>query len=133
MTGRWPVTLLAVAGALIAGVAAQTAGSSLASLAWALAAGVGLSLMLRGFGLRIVGILLAGLAVAGIGWAAQSGQWTPLVGFVATLIASLGFVVWGPAWRHRRSTGREAPADLWKAMDEGYDPTGEQGSPDAAD
>ena len=133
MTGRWSVTLLAAAGALIAGVSAQVGGSPLASLGWAVAAGVGLSLMLRGVGLRIVGVLLASLSMASLVWAAKAGQWVALVGFVAVLVASFGFVVWGPSWRHRRVDEREAPADLWKAMDEGADPTDEQGSPGASD
>ncbi len=133
MTGRWPVTLLAVVGALLAGVSAQAAGSTLASVGWAVAAGVGLSLMLRGFGLRVVGILLAVVSIGGIAWSAQASQWIPLAGFVLSLVASAGFVIWGPSWRHRQRTRTDAPADLWKTMDEGVDPTDEQSSPPGSD
>ena len=132
MTGRWPVTLFAVAGAMLAGIAAQVGSSPLASLAWALAAGVGLSLMLHGFGLRIVGVALTCLAVVGIGWAAQVGQWVALVGFVLVTVAGLGFTVRGPNWRHQRVRRQSAPG-LWQAMDPGGDPTDEQGQAGTVD
>lgn len=126
MTGRWGVTLVTAAGALVAGIAAQSAGSPLASLAWAVLAGIGLSLMLRGFGLRIVGIILAAVGIGGAGWAVQAGQWIPLTGFVVVLFGAGGYLAWGPGWRHRPRPERVAHTDLWKAMDEGEDPTGEQ-------
>ena len=128
MTGRWAFTLLTAAGALVAGLAAQSAGAPLASLAWALLAGIGLSLMLRGFGLRIVGMLLVALAVGGVVWGVQSAQWVPVAGFAVAGDAALGFVAWGPGWRLRQRREREVQVDYWKAMDEGDDPTDEQGS-----
>lgn len=128
MTGRWAVTLLTAAGVLVAGLAAQSAGAPLASLAWALLAGIGLSLMLRGFGLRIVGMLLVALAVGGVVWGVQSAQWVPVAGFAVAGVAALGFVAWGPGWRLRQRREREVQVDYWKAMDEGDDPTDEQGS-----
>lgn len=133
MKGRWPVTLLAVVGALLAGIGGQVGGSSLASVGWAVAAGVGLSLMLRGFGLRVVGILLVVVSIGGLAWSVQAAQWVPLAGFTLSLLASVGFVVWGPTWRNQARDRTDAPADLWKAMDEGADPTGEQGSPAEAE
>lgn len=126
MKGRWPVTLAAAFGALLAGGAAQVGGSPLASLGWALAAGVGLSLMLRGFGLRIVGVLLSVLAVVGAGWAIQEGQWVASGGFVLVVVAALGILVWGPNWRQSHSGREAAREDPWKAMDRGLDPTAEQ-------
>ena len=87
MTGRWPVTLLAVAGSLTAGFAAQAAGSGVASLAWALAAGLGLSLMVHGPWLRLLGVALTVLAVASGGWAAQAAQWVALGGFAVAAVA----------------------------------------------
>ena len=126
MTGRWPVTLLALAGSLVAGFSAQAAGSGVASLAWAVAAGLGLSLMLRGVWLRVLGVALTALAVASAGWAWQAGQWVALGGFVATAAALLGMAWWGPAWVARATQAGDHPVDLWKAMDDGADPTGEQ-------
>ncbi|MHA6511743.1 hypothetical protein [Tessaracoccus sp. Z1128] len=126
MTRRWPVTLLALAGALTAGFSAQAGGSAVASLAWAVAAGLGLSLMLRGVPLRVLGTSLVVLAVASAGWAGQAGQWVALVGFLVALVGLLAMAWWGPGWVARPRTAGEHPVDLWKAMDEGADPTGEQ-------
>lgn len=121
--GRGPVTVATAAAGLVVVLAAQAAGSPLGSVAWALLAGVGLSLMLRGFSLRIVGIALATLAVAGAGWAAVEARWIELGGFVVAAVAAAGFVVWGPGWVRRPSAGPRAGSDPWKAMDEGIDPT----------
>lgn len=133
MTGRLPATLLAVVGALLAVVAAHVGGSPLASPAWAIAAGIGLTLMLRGVGLRVVGVVLVALAITGAGWAIASAQWVALAGFALCVLAASAFVVWGPGWRARRPPRADAPVDLWKAMDEGGDPTDEQGSPSPRD
>ena len=126
MTGRWAVTLLALAGALTAGFSAQAAGSGVASLGWALAAGLGLSLMLRGLQLRVLGVALTALAVAAAGWAGQAGQWVSLAGFAVSALALLGMVWWGPGWVARRRADGAHPVDLWAAMDSGADPTDEQ-------
>lgn len=133
MTGRLPTTLLAILGALLAAISAQVGASPLASMGWAIAAGVGLTLMLRGVGLRIVGVLIAVLGVTGAGWAVQAGAWVAGGGFVLCIVAAGGFIVWGPGWHARRSPRAAAPADLWKVMDEGGDPTAEQGSPRQGD
>lgn len=126
MTGRWPVTLLAAAGALVAGVAAQTAASPVASLAWALLAGVGLSLMLRGVGLRIVGVLLTALATASAFWAAQAALWVSVAGFAVVALSAVGFILWGPGWAGRARRETDRPVDVWASMDQGSDPTAEQ-------
>ena len=99
MIGRAPVTLVAAAGAVTAGIAAQAASSPVGSLAWAAATGIGLSLMLRGAGLRVVGVLLTVIAVMGAGWSVQAGQWVAAAGFAVAAVASLGLVLWGPRWR----------------------------------
>lgn len=126
MTGRWPVTLLALAGVLAAGFAAQAAGNGLASLAWAVAAGLGLSLMLRGVWLRVLAVALTALTVASLGWAWQAGQWVALAGFAVATVALLGMTWRGPSWVPRSRAAGDQPVDLWKAMDDGADPTGEQ-------
>ncbi len=123
MIGRAPVTLVVAAGAVTAGIAAQAASSPVGSVAWAAAAGVGFSLMLRGVGLRVVGVLLAALATAGAAWSVQAGQWVAFAGFVVAAIGTLGFVMWGPRWRSGRSTGEARALDPWAAMDKGEDPT----------
>ena len=127
--GRLPVTLVAAGGGVIAGVAAQAGSSAVASVAWAVLAGLGLSLMLHGRSLRVVGVFLVLLSGGGIVWAATAGQWASLVGFAVAVIGSLGFVVWGPTWV-RRTRVQDAPEDLWKAMDSGDDLTNEQLPPD---
>lgn len=123
MTGRWPVTLLAVAGALGAGFAAQSSGSGVQAFAWALAAGIGLSLMVRGVGLRVLGVALTALAVAGAGWAGRAGLWLVVAGFAVAAVAQLGVIVWGPGWASRPRGPRAGGDDLWAAMDRGDDPT----------
>lgn len=131
MTGRWAVTLLALAGALTAGFSAHTAGSGVASLGWALAAGLGLSLMLRGLQLRFLGVALSALAVAAAGWAGQAGEWVSLTGMAVSALALLGMVWWGPGWVTRRRA--EHALDMWAAMDSGVDPTDEQDVPRAGE
>ena len=123
MIGRAPVTLVVAAGAVTAGIAAQAAESPVGSVAWAAAAGVGLSLMLRGAGLRVVGVLLAALATTGACWSVQAGQWVALAGFVVAAVGAAGLVVWGPRWRTERASGGGRALDPWAAMDKGEDPT----------
>lgn len=125
MIGRAPATAAAAIGALVAGVAAQAAESSVSSLAWALAAGVGLSLMLAGLPLRVLGGLLALLAAGGVAWSAQAGLWVSLAGFVVSALGAVAIAAWGGGWVRGRG-GRVADVDPWKAMDEGVDPTDEQ-------
>lgn len=125
--GRAVVTVVALAGAAVAGIAAQAGESRVGALALALLAGIALSLMLRGSAVRILGVLLTVLAVTAAGWSAQLGEWVSFVGFVITAIASTGFVLWGPTWQKRHRSDRDRPVDFWQAMDEGDDPTDEQG------
>lgn len=123
MTGRWPVTLLAIVGALTAGFAAQSSGSGVQAVAWALAAGIGLSLMVRGAGLRVLGAVLAVLALAGATWAGQAGLWLVLAGFAVAAAAEVGVILLGPRWAYRPRTQRPGGDDPWAAMDRGEDPT----------
>ncbi|MFT3886891.1 MAG: hypothetical protein QM713_01825 [Arachnia sp.] len=133
MIGRGPVTLAVAAGALTAGIAAQAAESPVGSLAWAAAAGIGLSLMLRGVGLRVVGVLVVLIGVGGAVWSAQSAQWVPLAGFVVCAVAAVGMVLWGPGWQARRGDAPERRVDAWAAMDKGDDPTESEPTPGEQD
>ena len=126
MTGRFTITALAAIGALVAGFSAQAAESNVSSLAWALAAGVGLSLMLSGAALRILAVVLAPIAAGGAVWAAQGGLWVTVAAFAVAGGAVLAMVWWGPGWAMRRRAARSSDLDPWKAMDEGLDPTAEQ-------
>ena len=56
----------------------------------------------------------------------QAGQWGALGGFIVAAVALLGMAWWGPAWVARTRQAGDHPVDLWKAMDDGADPTGEQ-------
>lgn len=124
--GRGPVTLVAALGAVTAGFAAQASSAPVGSLAWALAAGTGLSLMLERVGLRVVGVVCTALAVIGAAWSGQTGLWVPMVGFIVSAIALLGLFVWGPRWPARAARKSARTLDPWAAMDAGEDPTGEQ-------
>jgi hypothetical protein len=123
------VTLLAALAGVVAGATAQAAGSPVASLAWALLAGVGLSLMLRGGGLRVLGVLLTVLATASAGWAVQARVWPSAAGFAVVALASVGITVAGPRWAGRSRAAVDRPRDLWQSMDAGEDPTAEHGVP----
>ena len=79
--------------------------------------------MLRGAGLRVVGVLLTVIAVMGAGWSVQAGQWVAAAGFAVAAVASLGLVLWGPRWRSDRGSGGARALDPWAAMDKGEDPT----------
>lgn len=112
-------------GLAIGGGPAGAQGAS--SLGWAAAAGAFLLFMVRGAGLRPLGILLAllgsGAAVAaGLagGWA-----WALLVPAVLLVGAAVALVVRGPSWPRREGAGpRAAAMDDWKQFDAGIDPTG---------
>ncbi len=124
--------LLGVVGALgvaFTGLAVDAA--AVQALGWAAAAGVGVSAMLRGPGLRVMGALGMLLAVvsgisAGLagGWA-----WLTIVFCVVLGVAAIATFRDGPSWRTNAGSREKAPAaDLWKQFDAGRDPTtGEHG------
>lgn len=111
-------------------------------LAGVVAAGTLLSLTLRRRGRRILGVPLAlvaiGMVMTGVArLGAPGATWLPLAYAVAGLLALVGVVVleltvhrWPVApdryARRRRSEQTVAdddPAEVWKALDEGLDPT----------
>ena len=132
MTGRLTI-LLGIVGALgIAFTGLETDVPSVQALGWAAAAGTGLSLMLRGPGLRIMGVLGALLAIAVAASAAAAGGWAWLAVVFAVVLAVAGVATArrGPLWRASvASTKREPARDLWKQFDEGDDPTTDGRSP----
>ncbi len=120
--------LLGVLGALgiaFSGMASDA--PAVQALGWAAAAGVGLSAMLRGPGLRALGALGLLLAVgagfsAGLagGWA-----WVSLLFCVFLGLAAVATLRHGPSWRAAARAREKEPArDLWKQFDAGEDPTG---------
>lgn len=121
MTGRLPVTLVAVAGALVAVLAAQATDASTA-LGLATLAGLGLGMMLAGTRLRVLAVLVVLLAIGGGVRAAANGAWIALAGFVVAGIGSAATAAWGPGWL-RRSPEQAKRLDDWAAMDAGLDPT----------
>ena len=123
--------LLGVIGALgIAFTGLATDASALQALGWAAVAGVGLSAMLRGPGLRAMGVLGVLLAVGAAVSTVFAGGWAWLsVLFCAILVvAAVATFRDGPGWREKtRSREKEPARDLWKEFDAGEDPTaGEQ-------
>ena len=126
MTGRLSV-LLALVGALGLAFTGLGAGASaVQALGWAAATGVGLSLMLRGPGLRIMGVLGVLLAIAAGAVAVVAGGWAWLaVLFSAVLaVAAVATVRSGPTWRASAAATKKEPLrDLWKQFDAGDDPT----------
>jgi hypothetical protein len=122
LTRRWPVTLLGAAGALTAGVAGNATGEpAISGAGWAALAGIALSLMLHGTGLRIVGILIAVLAVLGVvvvGWGSWAG-----IALVPVLVAGALMAWAGPKWDRGERRQRQPAKDLWSRMDAGEDPT----------
>ncbi|MGV8846865.1 hypothetical protein [Tessaracoccus sp.] len=126
MTGRI-TALLAVIGALgiaFTGLAADA--SAVQALGWAAAAGVGLSAMLRGPGLRIMGVVGVLLAIAAAASAVLAGGWAwTAMAFAAIMAVSAVFTILrGPLWRANATKARREPVkDLWKQFDAGDDPT----------
>lgn len=122
LTGRMPTTLLGALGALGAGIGGTVVEApEVSGVGWAALAGVGLSLMLHRWGLRVTGVLLVALSGLGIVLALVTRWW---LGIAFLLVAIAGVLMaWkGPGWvRHRRV--RPPSADPWKIMDEGRDPT----------
>ncbi|MDO5735105.1 MAG: hypothetical protein Q4P15_01370 [Propionibacteriaceae bacterium] len=136
MNGR-VTALLAVIGALgiaFTGLGAQA--PAVQALGWASAAGVGLSAMLRGPGLRVMGILGLLLSIGAAISAVLAGGWALLgVVFAAVLaVAAVGTVMRGPLWRAAATTSKREPVrDLWKQLDAGDDPTTDAKEPPGPD
>ena len=122
LTSRVSTTILGLAGAGGAAITGNFLDAAATScVAWAGLAALALSLMLHGRGLRVVGVLLALLSVAGIVASIMEQPWVA-VAFVALLVASALFVVVGPSWRTERAP-RVQQRSLWEELDKGEDPT----------
>lgn len=122
MTKRAPLTLIAIAGALVATLAAQVDGSSFLGLGLAILAGLGLSLMLRGTALRVLAVVLTVLSIASAGWAFAVVAWLVGAGFVLSALGAAAIIWFGPTWL-ARSPEAARKLDDWAAMDSGVDPT----------
>ncbi|MGA4507356.1 Trp biosynthesis-associated membrane protein [Propionibacteriaceae bacterium G1746] len=124
---RWAGPLLALlGGGLAAIIGGQSAG-------WAIVAGVVVLLVVGPLGKRAVGVLLVLVAVL-LGVTSLTGtlQWAAVTGAALALVGGVLVVVTGGWWPKRRSrferggrsvTAGAAPLEVWKAMDEGFDPT----------
>lgn len=128
--------LLAVFGALgVAFTGLGTGAAAVQAVGWAAAAGVGLSAMLRGPGLRVMGALGVVLAVAAAISAVLDGGWAWLALVFCLVLGTAGVATLrsGPQWRSgARSREKEPARDLWKQFDAGDDPTTGAASPDEA-
>ena len=121
--------LLALAGVVAVIVAGQVAGPDPAgAMGLAMLAALGLSLMLRVTGRRILGALVGLLGIgAGIAFLANGFAWWDVLGVAGALAALLGGVtalLLAHRWPRREGAGSrvEAP-DPWKQLDAGQDPT----------
>ncbi len=117
---RWTVTLIGALGAVVAGFGGQSAPAA-AGMAWAALAGIGLSVMLHGFGLRIVGPIIALMGVGGIVLGSGSIAWLAAP-FALVLVAGVLMTVVGPRWVARKAP-KKVSDDWWQRMDAGEDPT----------
>lgn len=128
--------LLAVLGALgIAFTGLGAGAAAVQAVGWAAAAGVGLSAMLRGPGLRVMGVLGVALAGAAAISAVLAGGWAWLALVFCLVLGMAGVATLrrGPQWRAGAGRRQEEPArDLWKQFDAGDDPTSGAASPDEA-
>lgn len=122
LTGRAPTTLLGLVGALGAGIGGTVAEApEVSGVGWAALAGFGLSLMLHGVGLRVLGVALVLLAVLG-SVVSLVTVWWMLFGFLLVAAAGVAMVAVGPSWASQRRK-RPPSKDPWKLMDDGDDPT----------
>lgn len=112
--------LVLALGALTAGMAGQAASSPVASVAWAMLAGLGVSFMVRP---RLVACLVGVLGVAGAAWALRDGLPVAGIGFLVAVAGSLALAILGTGSSGRRTVTPETPIDMWRAMDAGEDPT----------
>lgn len=132
---RARAVLLGLAGAALGGFVGRSASDALGMIALAIAAGFGLSLMLRGVGLRLIGIamvLLGGLGAGLSVYAAVMEQplaRAALAGFLIVVFSGVVFVRSGPTWVALAADRPAQPKDLWKQIDEGIDPTEEEIDP----
>lgn len=125
---RRPLVLVVLAlGALGLVIGANVLGSGGGvALGWAAAAGAFLMLMLRGPGLRAMGVLLVLLGIgAGVLGALTGGTgWFLLLPAALLVLGGAAAARWGPGWPTRAGNGpREAPRDQWRQFDAGEDPT----------
>ena len=136
MTGRL-TALLAVVGALgVAFTGVGAGASAVQALGWAAAAGVGLSAMLRGPGLRVMGVLGTLLAVGAFASAGIAGGWAWIAAAFAVVlaVAAVATIRRGPAWRASEAGRKREPVrDLWKQFDAGDDPTTDADEPEELD
>lgn len=116
---RLPTTLLGVIGSLVAGFAG--ASELISGVAWAALAGLALSLMLHGFGLRVLGALIALLGVGGAAVSFSSQLWMVLP-FGLVLASGILMMIAGPGWLRNRAP-KQPTDDWWQRMDAGDDPT----------
>ncbi len=122
LTARASTTIIGLAGAGGAAIAGNILDvPATRGVAWAGLAAIGLSLMLHGQGLRVLGVLLALLSVTGIVVSVMEQPWV-VVAFVALFVASVLFVTVGPTWRTQRPP-RVQQRSLWEELDKGEDPT----------
>lgn len=122
LTGRLPVTTLGLLASLCTGIAGNALGAPASTgVAWAVLAGFGLSMMVHGRALQVLGGLTGALAVLGGVVASGERPWL-IAGFAAALVAAAGIIWRGPTWRRRSREGQQR-VDMWRSLDEGQDPT----------
>lgn len=127
----WPrllAPLLAAAGGILAGALGDN------PIGWAVVAACVLLLVIGTLGRRVVGVLVV-LVAAAATWVSASADPVEVAGVVGGVLAVLGGVgiaLTAGHWPGRRSrferggravSAEAAPLEVWKAMDEGYDPT----------
>ena len=120
--------VLAAVGGILTGALAGNA------MGWAMTAGAALLFVLGTLGKRVVGILVVVVAILS-GWAALAADPVQVAGAIGSALGLVGgalIVLTARWWARRRSRfergGRAvsadaAPLEVWKAMDEGHDPT----------
>lgn len=113
--------LIVALGALAAGVAGQAAESPVASVAWAMLAGLGVSFMMSP---RLVACLVGMLGVTGAAWALWGGLLVAGTGFLIAVAGAVALAILGTGSSARRTAAPETSAGMWGAMDAGEDPTG---------
>lgn len=122
LTGRLPVTACGIVAALTTGIAGTALGAQATTgIAWAVLAGFGLSLMLHGRAMPVIGVITGVLAVLGGVVGAGEQPWL-IAGFAVAFAAAAAMAWKGPSWAHR-SPVRQHRGDMWSAFDEGEDPT----------
>lgn len=125
---RWLGPLLAALGGILAGAVGGN------PIGWAIVAGVILLFVLGNRGKRIVGVLIVLVSLLA-GWLAMNLDPIDVLGVVGVALGLLGgglVVATAHTWSAKRSrferggtavSAEAAPLEVWKAMDEGHDPT----------